>query len=167
MRRTLMMLVLGLVLGGCDTRLVQPSATSGDSGRDAEQLGGSYSLRFEADPACRALPREARTRVYSGLLANSPSFFIYLQRASFVPGFQGGYPGTAQNVVSVSLTRNYLSMSFSNPPIREPGTYAFFIDGFARGIAVGQTFTLPLSGTFGYGDSVCRSDSHRLTLLRN
>ena len=65
MRRTLMMLVLGIVLGGCDTRLVQPSATSGDAGRDAEQLGGSYSLRFEADPAGRALPREARTRVYS------------------------------------------------------------------------------------------------------
>lgn len=166
MRRTLMMLALGIVLGGCDTRLVQPSARSGDAGRDAEPLGGSYSLRFEADPACRTLPREARTRVYSGLLANSPSFFVYLQRASFVPGFQGGYPGTAQNVVSVSLTRNYLTMSFSNPPIREPGTYAFFIDGFARGIAVGQAFTLPLSGTFGYGDSVCRSEGHRLTLLR-
>ena len=71
------------------------------------------------------------------------------------------------NVVSVSLTRNYLSMSFSNPPIRETGAYPFFIDGFARGIAAGQRFTLPLSGTFGYGDIFCRSDSHRLTLLRD
>jgi hypothetical protein len=169
MRRVLMMVALGTMLAGCDSRVVtRPSALApGASDGDLVQLGGHYSLRFEADPGCRTLPSEARTRVYSGLLANAPSFMVHLQRAPFGPGFQGGSPGITMNVVSASLVRDYFSMSFSNPPIREAGAYPFFIDGFARGVVVGQSFTLPLSGTFGYGDVFCRSDRHRLTLLRN
>lgn len=126
-------------------------------------LGGTYDLTFTADPACDALPPEARSRRYhtTVLGGNQTSHVLVLYGASFVT-VAANY---VANTVSMSAFENFVSLHFSDPPIGEKldDQTTLYISGSAQGELTGSTSHLIVDGNI---DS-CHSKNHTLTLVRH
>ena len=142
-------------------------------------FGGAYELTFIADPACTALPAEARVRRYQTTLDDSDHTFqlLTLSGASFARP-NGGY---AWNAIYLQAYENFVNLNFSDPAVWEllDGPASVYIEGAAAGVISGSSTELRLTGEFefcgatitaGAGECEqersCKSSNHTLTLTR-
>ena len=140
--------------------------------------------RFDADPACTALPPEVRSRTYAVVLAPSgPSYRGALSGAQFGKAVPGVYPGYDWNTLGLRIVDDTAEWSADDPPIWEwlSAHSDLLIDVWARGTIHADTLQWVFTGSFAYcpdserdegypecnvPEISCRSSAHRLTLIR-
>jgi hypothetical protein len=142
-------------------------------------------IRFDADAMCTGLPPQLRSRTYAISFASrgGPWYIGTLSGADFGKALPGAYPGYDWNGLSVRITDDTAEFYASDPPIWEmlSAQSDLLIYVSAQGIIQADALQWTFSGSFAYcADSerdegypeckvpevACRSQSHRLTLIR-
>jgi hypothetical protein len=142
----------------------------------AVDFAGTYDLTFTADPACDALPVEARSRRYQTTVPGGYATYhsLVMTGATFLDVYEY-YPG---NTLNLSAFDNFVRLDFSDPPIWEKlaSPTSLYIYGLAEGVLSGSTMDLKVDGTFGFcgvtsglkceQEVACHSENHTLTVTR-
>jgi len=154
-----------------------------DSASNPFDSKGTYEVRFEADPACKDLPADVRTRTYSASFSQTGGTFYLgaLTGADFGRGGTTSYP--IWNVLYISVADDSAHVYLSDPPIWEHLTTDadLVIVGDAQGLVRADTSRLALGGNFIYcprreagedypecevPEASCWSQTHLLTITR-
>jgi hypothetical protein len=139
-------------------------------------LGGTYDLTFTADPACDALPPEARSRRYLTTVpgGDATHYALTLSGAGFV-AVDERY---VANMVYMSRFEDFVHLEFSDPPIWEKlaSPTSLYIYGSAEGKMSGSAADFKVAGEFEFcgvtsgveceEEVACHSRNHTLTVSR-
>jgi hypothetical protein len=135
-------------------------------------LFGNYTLTITVDPACAALPLEARSRTYQATAAPAPNstntYILILSGATFSFDFKRVFAAVAGDFVEVRFDSDIDAGPVSEE-LSPSATLAFL--GKASGSFDGSSMSVPFSGQLEYRSAnappvQCKSSAHTLTFTR-